>query len=239
MSSNIINNYNRILGKINNSSVLLLPVSKFKPSSDILVLYNTGVKQFGENYVQELIQKQAELPKDIKWFFIGQLQSNKCKDLAYLSNLNTIESINSLKQLKKIEQHRSDYYAANAALFGNSTSNAIINIKIQINTSQEAQKGGLSSFEDIIPLLDFLTKEAKFLKFDGLMTIGSFTNSTNDDEINQDFEVLGQYKKKVNQEYNIPLEEIKLSMGMSHDFEKAIKQGSNEIRIGTDIFGSR
>ena len=121
MTSNIINNYNKILSKINNSSVLLLPVSKFKPSSDILVLYNIGVKQFGENYVQELVQKQSELPKDIKWFFIGQLQSNKCKDLAYLYNMNTIESINALKQLKKIEQHRSEYYASNAALFDNST----------------------------------------------------------------------------------------------------------------------
>ncbi|KAF0267338.1 hypothetical protein FOG48_03688 [Hanseniaspora uvarum] len=239
MTSNIINNYNRILSKINNTSVLLLPVSKFKPSSDILVLYNTGVKQFGENYVQELVEKQAELPKDIKWVFIGQLQSNKCKDLAYLSNLNTIESINSLKQLKKIEQHRGDYYTSNTVLFKDSAENAIINIKIQINTSKEAQKGGLNSFEDIIPLLDFLTKEAKFLRFDGLMTIGSFNNSINDNEINEDFEALAQFKLKVHQDYKIPLEDIKLSMGMSHDFEKAIKQGSNEIRIGTDIFGSR
>ncbi|KAL6935491.1 related to UPF0001 protein YBL036C [Hanseniaspora guilliermondii] len=239
MSSSIINNYNRILGKINNPNVLLLPVSKFKPSSDILILYNTGVKQFGENYVQELVQKQEELPKDIKWFFIGQLQSNKCKDLAYLSNLNTIESINTLKQLKKIEQHRSDYYNTNKDLFNESVENAIINIKIQINTSKEAQKGGLSSFEEIVPLIDYLTKESKFLKFDGLMTIGSFANSTNEDEINEDFEILGQYKLKVHEAYNIPLENIKLSMGMSHDFEKAIKQGSNEIRIGTDIFGAR
>lgn len=239
MSSPIISNYNRILGKINNPNVLLLPVSKFKPSSDILILYNTGVKQFGENYVQELVQKQAELPKDIKWFFIGQLQSNKCKDLAYLSNLNTIESINSLKQLKKIEQHRSDYYNSNKDLFGSSVENAIINIKIQINTSKEDQKGGLSSIEEITPLIDFLTKESKFMRFDGLMTIGSFSNSTNDSEINEDFETLGQFKLKVHEAYGIPLEKIKLSMGMSHDFEKAIKQGSNEIRIGTDIFGAR
>ncbi|XBW38160.1 hypothetical protein QEN19_003756 [Hanseniaspora menglaensis] len=230
----VFQNYTKILNKLP-SNVLLLPVSKFKPASDIKILYDHGVKEFGENYVQELTEKQNTLPKDIKWHFIGQLQTNKCKDLAKLSNLYMVESIDSLKKLVKLDAARGSYINDKK-----DESIAKINVKIQVNTSNEEQKGGINNFEELKPLIDFLINESQYLVFDGLMTIGSLANSTAFvDETNDDFAKLNDVKIQVANEYKLSLESIKLSMGMSNDFEKAIKQGTSEIRIGSDIFGSR
>lgn len=230
----VLQNYTKILNKLP-GNILLLPVSKFKPASDIQILYDHGVRQFGENYVQELAEKQALLPKDIKWHFIGQLQTNKCKDLAKLANLHMVESIDSLKKLVKLDSARENYINENK-----DSTIGKINVKIQVNTSNEEQKGGINNFEDLKPLVEFLLKEAKNLRFDGLMTIGSLANSTaTNDETNDDFAKLNEVKLSVATEFGLNPEDIKLSMGMSNDFEKAIKQGSSEIRIGSDIFGSR
>ncbi|OBA25507.1 hypothetical protein HANVADRAFT_26928 [Hanseniaspora valbyensis NRRL Y-1626] len=230
----VLQNYTKILNKLP-SNVLLLPVSKFKPASDIQILYNHGVRQFGENYVQELTEKHTVLPKDIKWHFIGQLQTNKCKDLAKLSNLYMVESIDSLKKLNKLDTARGSYIEETK-----DSSIGKINVKIQVNTSNEIQKGGINNFDELKPLIEFLLNEAKHLKFNGLMTIGSLANSTtSSSEANDDFAKLNEVKLLVAKEFGLNLDDIKLSMGMSNDFEKAIKQGTSEIRIGSDIFGSR
>lgn len=230
----VLQNYQKILTKLP-SNVLLLPVSKFKPATDIQILYNHGVRQFGENYVQELIEKQGILPKDIKWHFIGQLQTNKCKDLAKLNNLYMVESIDSLKKLNKLDTARGNFINENK-----NESIGKINVKIQVNTSNEEQKGGINNFDELKPLISFLVNESKYLVFDGLMTIGSLANSTTvSSEENDDFAKLNAVKQEVAKEFNLSLNEINLSMGMSNDFEKAIKQGTSEIRIGSDIFGSR
>lgn len=209
------------------SPVSLLAVSKLKPASDIQILYDHGVREFGENYVQELEEKSELLPKDIKWHFIGGLQTNKCKDLAKIPNLHTIETLDSLKKAKKLNEARGKYQPDEPA----------ISCDIQINTSHESQKSGLQDEKEIFDTVEFLlSDENKFIKLSGLMTIGSWDVSHNDGEENKDFSKLVEWKTKIDKKFGTNL---RLSMGMSADFKQAIKQGTSEVRIGTDIFGVR
>lgn len=227
--------YDKISEQVSNLSaehsskpVRLVAVSKLKPSSDIMALYNHGVRHFGENYVQELIGKSQELPKDIKWHFIGGLQTGKCKDLSKgVENLYAVEAIDSLKKCKKLESCRK-----NAG--GNS-----INIYLQINTSGEDQKSGysLEILDELYETVEFLLdpKQCTLLNIQGLMTIGSFSESISEEE-NADFKRLLTLKQKLDDKYKLDLE---LSMGMSNDFKEAIKQGSSSVRVGSSIFGAR
>lgn len=207
--------------------VTLVAVSKLKPASDIMGLYNHGVRHFGENYVQELVAKSQELPKDIKWHFIGGLQTGKCKDLGRdIENLYAVETIDALKKCKKLESTR-----AAAGL-------PEINIYLQVNTSAEDQKSGytLANLEEVYETVEYLTKECKNLHLQGLMTIGSFSESTSSDGVNQDFAALVELKQILDKKYSLDLQ---LSMGMSNDFTTAIRQGSTSVRVGTSIFGVR
>ncbi|KAG7662336.1 uncharacterized protein J8A68_004107 [[Candida] subhashii] len=206
----------------------LVAVSKLKPSSDIMALYDIGVRHFGENYTQELIAKAAELPKDIKWHFIGGLQSGKAKDLAKsVESLYAVETIDSLKKCKQLDNTRE-------RLGGD-----VVNVFLQINTSGEDQKSGYSSsaLDDVEETVRYLVSdECKKLNLLGLMTIGSFLESTSENGENQDFSKLVEVKKILDEKYNLDLE---LSMGMSNDFAQAIKQGSTSVRVGSSIFGAR
>ncbi|KAL6942151.1 hypothetical protein ACO0QE_003317 [Hanseniaspora vineae] len=226
--------------------VLLLCVSKLKPASDIQALYDKGIRHFGENYVQELISKSEVLPKDIKWHFIGGLQTNKCKDLANkVENLYCVETIDSLKKLKKLNEQRCKYVeglgqGSDAA----SSEKHTITVNIQINTSGEEQKSGLSDESEFFQMIDFFgSPECKYVKLNGLMTIGSWDVSHSETEENKDFAALVSWKSKLLSYYNkkghTNVAPVKLSMGMSSDYIQAIKQGSNEIRVGTSIFGTR
>ncbi|CAI5756643.1 unnamed protein product [Candida verbasci] len=226
-TNELINNYNQILSKVHslNPNCKLVAVSKYKPSSDILSLYNHGVRHFGENYTQELISKAQELPKDIRWHFIGNLQSGKAKDLCKnVPNLYAIETIDSLKKCKQVNTQRNKHEGEN------------INIFLQVNTSGEEQKSGYLKIEEIEETIEWiLSDECNKLNLKGLMTIGSFTESTSGEE-NKDFKKLTDLKKELDSKYNLNLE---LSMGMSNDFEQAIKQGSTSVRVGSSIFGAR
>ncbi|QLL32837.1 hypothetical protein HG536_0D03590 [Torulaspora globosa] len=209
--------------------VLVLAVSKLKPVSDIRILYDHGVRHFGENYVQELVEKAHILPPDIQWHFIGGLQTNKCKDLAKVKNLAFVETIDSLKKAKKLNEARLKFNADASPIACN----------VQINTSNESQKSGLQEEEEIFEIIRyFLDENTKNITLNGLMTIGSWETSHLEDpnEENADFKRLAEWKEKIDAKFGTNL---KLSMGMSSDFEKAIKQGTSEVRIGTDIFGSR
>lgn len=207
--------------------VTLLAVSKLKPASDVKILYDHGVKQFGENYVQELEEKAKLLPSDIKWHFIGGLQSNKCKDLAKIPNLYCVETIDSLKKAKKLNEARGKFQPDAQPIMCN----------VQINTSNEEQKSGLSTEDEIFEVIEFfMSNEAKFVKLNGLMTIGSWNTSHVDAGENKDFANLVKWKNMIDAKFN---SDLKLSMGMSADFKQAIKQGSSEVRVGTDIFGVR
>lgn len=224
----LISNYNTVLSQIKsiNSNVQLIAVSKLKPSSDIMALYSIGVRHFGENYVQELISKSQELPQDINWHFIGGLQSGKCKDLSkHVKNLYSVETIDSFKKCKQLNNSR------------DKIDGDVINVYLQINTSEEEQKSGFLKIEDIQETIEYLiSDECKKLKILGLMTIGSFNESVSSDGENKDFKKLVEIKKVLDEKYNLDLQ---LNMGMSNDFEQAIKQGSTNVRVGTTIFGAR
>lgn len=208
--------------------VNIVAVSKFKPSSDIMALYEHGVRHFGENYFQELMAKAAELPRDIKWHFIGGLQTGKCKDLAKkIDNLYAVEAVDSLKKCEKLNVARK------------SVGGSKINIFLQINTSNEEQKSGyrLDNLEELYETIEYLLDEAQcsHLVFKGLMTIGSMDESTSGKR-NVDFDRLVLLRKQLEEKFLIKLE---TSMGMSNDYEQAIEQGSSNVRVGSSIFGSR
>lgn len=200
----------------------LVVVSKYKPVEDIQALYDLGHRHFGENYVQELVSKVEALPKDIQWHFIGALQTNKCKVLAPLESLWAVETVDSESKCTKL---------SNGVPNGSK-----LNVFIQVNTSGEEQKSGLRSVEDIVKIAQHITANCPQINLLGLMTIGSFENSTAEGEENRDFSVLTELKQKVESQIDQKLE---LSMGMSNDYKQAIRQGSSNVRVGSAIFGAR
>ena len=200
-----------ILNEIGNTT--LVAVSKTKPNSAILDAYNLGLRDFGENYVQELITKMDSLPKDIKWHMIGHLQTNKVKDLVK-RNIYLIESVDSEKLANTINKE---------AL----KNNKIINILIEVNIVNDPNKTGCN-LKDLDNLINYV-RTLSNIKLLGLMAIGPITD--NEREIKKYFKMMKELKDK----YKFSL----LSMGMSHDYKIAINCGSNIIRIGTKIFGER
>ena len=224
----LIKNIELIMNKNNIKKIpRIVAVSKTKPFDMIKELYfddNIKHRHFGENYVNELIIKSEMGNKmkmnDIKWHFIGHLQSNKCKDIIKVNNLFMIESIDSIKIAKELNKKLSNI-------------NKILNIMIQINTTNENQKSGILPSE-CIHLLKYILNDCKYLKFCGLMTIGKYGDINN-----KYFNILIQLRNKISKEFNININDIELSMGMSNDYELAIISGSTNIRVGSTIFGQR
>lgn len=229
------------------SSVCLLAVSKYKPESDLMALYNQGVRHFGENYVQELTRKAENLPKDICWHFIGALQSNKCKVLCRIPNLYSVETVDSISKCDKLNSHRPSPSAEEKEEY------PPLNIYIQVNTSNEAQKSGITTAEEVYEVCEHVIKKCPNLCLKGLMTIGSFESSVGDGE-NQDFKKLHQFAEEVSKQLNSNglgsgktwgfetdsgERQLGLNMGMSNDYLEAIRQGSTTVRVGSTIFGSR
>jgi pyridoxal phosphate enzyme (YggS family) len=184
--------------------------------------------------VQELLEKSKLLPQEIRWHFIGGLQSNKCKQLARdCPNLWAVESVDSLKKAKELEKGRSEAKADAATP---------LRIFIQVNTSGEASKSGVDpSSPDLLELCKHVRDECPHLQLQGLMTIGAIARSqaTTPGTENEDFETLRNVRDKVAADLDVTPEDLELSMGMSEDFEAAIKQGSSEVRVGSTIFGTR
>ena len=215
---NIKNN----LQKIKNSlpkKVTLVAVSKTKPIEDLMEAYKAGQRIFGENKVQEIVNKYPQMPLDTKWHMIGHLQRNKVKYLA--SFIDLIHGIDSLKLLKEINKQAIKHDRTIKGL-------------IQINISNEITKFGMTADE---AREMFCSKEFKSLNnvnIIGVMGMASFT--TNKSQIRKEFLnlklIFDSYK-----EFNPTMEVI--SMGMSGDYNLAIECGSNMIRIGSSIFGSR
>ncbi|PQE29488.1 family pyridoxal phosphate enzyme protein [Rutstroemia sp. NJR-2017a WRK4] len=209
-------------------NVRLVAVSKLKPASDILALHREAkVEHFGENYAQELMEKAEILPREIKWHFIGGLQSNKCKPLSsQIPNLHLVSSIDTPKKATQLSLGRS--------LLSPPAPSPLL-IHIQINTSGEDSKSGVSPGPDATALCKHVLSECPNLKLVGLMTIGAIARSKEGGE-NEDFKVLREERDRLEKELDVKLE---LSMGMSNDFEEAVRQGSGEVRIGSTIFGER
>ncbi len=200
------------------SNVTLVAVSKTKNNESILQAYNAGQLIFGENYVQELVEKQLSLPQDIKWHFIGHLQSNKVKYIAPFVNL--IHGVDSFNLLKEINKHAQK-------------NNRIINCLLQVFIAKEETKFGF----DVTEINHFFNSN-EYLKYPNVNIVGFMGMATNTDntiQIKQEFESLFNLYKLLQQKFNLSV----LSMGMSNDFQLAISCGSNMVRIGSLIFGTR
>ena len=201
------------------SHVTLVAVSKTKPNELINQAYLAGQIDFGENYVQELVDKHQELPKDIRWHFIGHLQTNKVKLIAPFVNL--IHGVDSLKLLEEINKQAQK-------------NNRIINCLLQIYIAQEDSKFGLS-FEECKELL----QSNSYLNLKNICVVGFMamaSNTEDNEQIKKEFLSLKKFHESM---VSIQLPLNILSFGMSSDYQLAIECGSNMIRIGSSIFGER
>ncbi|KAK9471227.1 uncharacterized protein V1510DRAFT_420815 [Dipodascopsis tothii] len=206
--------------------VRLVAVSKLKPAEDVLALYTHGHRHFGENYMQELLDKAQTLPADVQWHFIGGLQTNKCAALAAVPNLYAVESVDTAKKASKLSDTRAGLKASGLGP---------LNVYLQVNTSGEDSKSGVAP-DDVLALARHVVDQCPGLRLVGLMTIGDIARSKAADVENADFKTLVAIRDTVQTALGLDLE---LSMGMSSDFEEAIRQGSTNVRVGTTIFGVR
>lgn len=201
------------------SAISLIAVSKTKPVADLMEAYEVGQRIFGENKVQEMTSKWEEMPKDIEWHMIGHVQSNKVKYMAPFVNL--IHAVDSLKLLKEINKQAKN-------------NDRTIRCLIQIKIAQEDGKFGMS-WNEALNILDSETfKSLENIEIAGLMGMATFTENTA--QIEQEFKKLKGFfdeGKKNNPSFK------ELSMGMSNDYNIAIKNGCTMVRIGSDIFGAR
>ncbi|KAL4902834.1 hypothetical protein BDW74DRAFT_157702 [Aspergillus multicolor] len=216
----------------------LVAVSKLKPASDILALHDSpaGQVHFGENYTDELLAKSRLLPLTIKWHMIGGLQSNKCKALARDTRaLWAVESVDSEKKASLLDKGWSE---RKPEVGGQEK----LRVFVQVNTSGEESKSGVEPGEEVVALCRFIVTQCPRLRLQGLMTIGAIARSkaTTPENENEDFLCLKEVRGRVNKELGLEGEaQLELSMGMSSDFEGAILQGTDEVRVGTTIFGDR
>ncbi len=214
MSINI-SSYQAILQQLKDKATLVA-VSKTKPVEDIEVLYNLGQRDFGENYVQELVDKEAKLPKDIRWHFIGHLQSNKVKYIApFVHLIHGVDSLNLLKEINK------------QAL----KNNRVIDCLLQVHIADEATKFGFddNSLNQLIGI-----EELKNIRIVGLMGMASFSDDLQ--KVRNEF----RHLKQTFDQLQIPNHTLRiLSMGMSGDYPIALEEGSNLLRIGSLLFGAR
>ncbi|MES2265918.1 MAG: YggS family pyridoxal phosphate-dependent enzyme [Bacteroidota bacterium] len=207
-------------GEIN---VQLLAVSKTKPVEDLQQAYDAGQRLFGENTVQEMVEKQEQLPKDIEWHLIGHLQSNKVKYIAPFVSM--IQSVDSIKLLQEINKHAEK-------------NKRVIDCLLQIYIADEETKFGLG-FDEAIELLRSEEYAAlKNIRVRGLMGIA--TNTDSEKQIKEEYYELKTFFDGIKVSFLRKEESFDtLSMGMSSDYKLAIEQGSNMVRLGSTIFGSR
>lgn len=214
--------YHQLKATLDSKQVVLVAVSKTKPLEDILELYNLGQRDFGENYVQELVDKAAALPKDIRWHFIGHLQSNKVKYIAPFVHL--IHGVDSFKLLKEINKEAAKH-------------NRVTDCLLQVHIAKEETKFGLDEEELNEVMREYENVEMKNAIIVGLMGMASF--SDNMDLVRKEFHNLkilfDKHAKLVT--HNPQL--VTLSMGMSSDYKTAIEEGSTMVRIGSLLFGAR
>ena len=215
-------NYNTVLDQIkatkektsSKKNPILIAVSKKRSVESIQVIYNLGHRIFGENYPQELLEKSKKLPKDIEWHLIGHLQTNKVKKiLEEIPNL-IIESVDRIDVVKKIAQY---------ADIKNPTK-----VYLEINISNEDSKTGCP-LEKIYEVIDEIIKNKDKLNLVGIMSLGKIGDK-------QEFEKMIQIKNEICEKYGLNKDKFIASFGTSQDFQDAILSGSDEVRIGHQIF---
>ncbi|WP_185872400.1 YggS family pyridoxal phosphate-dependent enzyme [Blattabacterium cuenoti] len=198
-------------------NVKILAVSKSQDIYSIKKLYKLGQRDFGENYIQEIIKKYKNLPKDIRWHMIGRIQNNKLKYI--IPFIYLIHSVQNLKQIQIINKIALKY-------------NKIINCLLQIKISSEKSKSGITDQEAYKILENKIYQSMNNVKIIGLMGIASFQELS---KIQKEF----SYLHSLYNEYKKKYKHYILSMGMSRDYHIAIKYGSNIIRLGTFLFGKK
>jgi pyridoxal phosphate enzyme (YggS family) len=216
----IVQNLQKIRASIP-QHVTLVAVSKTKPIKDLLEAYHAQQRIFGENKAQEMKEKHEALPKDIEWHFIGHLQKNKIKYIIpFVALIHSVDSLDLLEEINIKAQKI----------------NRIVPILLQVHIAQEEHKFGF----DLNEIFDLIPRLQKFqnIQIKGLMGMGTFTNDQT--QLGKEFDSLKVLFNKIKQSYNeiLPSFDI-LSMGMSNDYELAIQNGSNMVRIGSTIFGER
>ena len=202
------------------NDITLVAVSKTKPIEEIKKIYKEGIINFGENRVNELVEKFNHLPKDINWHMIGHLQTNKVKKI--IPFISLIHSVDSLKLINKIENESKRL-------------NKKTNILLQVHIAEEKSKYGFESKEIKDFFSNKLYESYKNINIIGLMGMATFTNNKNQikNEFNKLKLLFDEIKPISNHKFKI------LSMGMSGDYKIAIEEGSNMVRIGSLIFGER
>lgn len=214
-------NYEKIISELQPVNATLVAVSKIKPVSDIKALYDSGQKDFGENYVQELVEKAEALPVDIRWHYIGHLQRNKVKYIAPFVHL--IHGVDSEKLLKEIDKQ-------------GKRAGRVIDCLLQVHIAQEETKFGFDAKEvrELVKKISSDELQLSHVRIRGLMGMASFTDD--EEKIRSEFAMLSTLYESLKPAF--PDFDI-LSMGMSADYQLAIEYGSNMVRIGSLLFGAR
>jgi len=211
--------------KIAEAPVRLVAVSKTKPVEDLKEAYDAGHRHFGENYVQELVDKSPQLPADVQWHFIGHLQGNKVGMLVKgCPGLVCLETIDSEKLARAVDKAWKAQYPDRR-----------LRVMVQVNSSGEESKNGLEPSE-VAELCKVIAKECEGLELAGLMTIGAPDYSGCRTE---DFATLMKCREEAAAAIGCGIDTLELSMGMSADYENAILEGSTSVRVGSSIFGAR
>lgn len=218
--SQLESNLSKVLGEIKGRATLIA-VSKTFPFSDVEILLKAGHKDFGENKVQDLEEKallaqQSSLK--VNWHFIGHLQSNKAKKLLQIPQLKAIHSIDSIKLLKQLMKYENELTAP-------------VDCFLQVNTSLEEQKSGFTELPIVRQALEIMSS-SKNLQPRGLMTIGNIRTNNFEADAKECFAKLISYRDQLNPA-------LKLSMGMSSDYQIALEYHCDFVRVGSKIFGSR
>jgi pyridoxal phosphate enzyme (YggS family) len=215
--------YNEIAKVAKDCNATIVAVTKTKPIADILEAYELGIRAFGENKVQELCNKYEQLPKDIHWHLIGHLQSNKVKYIAPFITL--IHSIDSYKLLEIVNKEASKH-------------RRVIQVLLQVHIATEEEKFGFDDKELFAFLDEGKYQNLSHVVICGLM--GMATNTEDEEAVSSEFNILNSLFNKIKNTYfkNNDTFEI-LSMGMSGDYDIALKAGSNMLRIGSILFGNR
>lgn len=221
---NIAENIDQLQQELAPSGCKLIAVSKTKPVSTLMEAYEAGVRDFGENKVQELVSKYEQMPKDIRWHMIGHLQRNKVKYIAPFVHL--IHSVDSIRLLEEINKQGAKHHRTISCL-------------LQAHIAEEESKFGFSDEEFFQLIRDETIQHLKYVQIIGVMGMASFT--PNEAKVRQEFEHLKLLFEALKHNDDLPdqirMEEI--SMGMSGDYRIAIEEGSTMVRIGTTIFGER
>ncbi|MES1215808.1 MAG: YggS family pyridoxal phosphate-dependent enzyme [Bacteroidota bacterium] len=218
-----VENYKRIIDELGDK-VTLVAVSKTKPVEDILALYDLGQRDFGENYVQEITEKYEQLPKDIRWHFIGHLQSNKVKQIA--SFVQLIHGVDSLKLLGEIDKQAEK-------------NKRTIDCLLQVYIAQEETKFGLDEEDLNVLMSQYADEPMTNARIIGLMGMASLTEDMG--KVRKEFEYLKTLfdQLRTHDPIAIGSQLTILSMGMSSDYKIAMEEGSNMVRIGSLLFGER